>query len=103
MIREHRGVLLAALLAAAAGAALVYRLGHPGTPAPVAAQAPATLPRLDGVKYAVEQSAKDHQFYIKATGNVRPKSAMLQAEGFTEAADRKLWWKKAETPVSRAA
>ena len=63
----------------------------------------ATLPRLDGVKYAVEQSAKDHQFYNKATGNVRPKSAMLQAEGFTEAADRKLWWKKAETPVNRAA
>jgi len=47
VIREHRGVLLAALLAAAAGAALDYRLGHPGTPAPVAAQAPATLPRLD--------------------------------------------------------
>ena len=48
MIREHRGVLLAALLAAAAGAALDYRLGHPGTPAPVAAQAgSATLPRLD--------------------------------------------------------
>ena len=63
----------------------------------------AALPRLDGVKYTVEQSAKDNQFYIKATGNVRPKSAMLQAEGFTEAKDLKLWWKKAETPVSRAA
>ena len=63
----------------------------------------AALPRLDGVTYSVEQSAKDQQYYIKATGNVRPKSAMLQAEGFTEARDHKLWWKKAEPPVSRAA
>jgi thiol-disulfide isomerase/thioredoxin len=47
VIREHRAALIAALLAAAAGAALEYRLDHPQTPAPVAAQPPATLPRLD--------------------------------------------------------
>ena len=49
MIREHRGVLLAALFAAAAGAALEYRLDHPDAPvAPAAAvEAPATLPHLD--------------------------------------------------------
>jgi thiol-disulfide isomerase/thioredoxin len=49
MIREHRGVLLAALLAAAAGAALEWRLGRPEEtpPAPIAAQPPATLPPLD--------------------------------------------------------
>jgi thiol-disulfide isomerase/thioredoxin len=47
VISEHRAALLAALLAAAAGAALEYRLGHPGTPNPVAAQPPATLPTLE--------------------------------------------------------
>lgn len=48
MIREHRGVLLAALLAAAAGAALEYRLDHDRTPAPPArALDPAKLPVLD--------------------------------------------------------
>lgn len=47
MIREHRVALLAALLAAAAGAALEYRLGHPEAPSPVAAQPPATLPTLE--------------------------------------------------------
>ena len=48
MIREHRGVLLAALCAAAAGAALEYRLDHPDSPpAPATLEAPATLPRLD--------------------------------------------------------
>lgn len=47
MIREHRVALLAALLAAAAGAALEYRLSHPQAPAPLAAQPPATLPKLD--------------------------------------------------------
>ncbi|MDL2216363.1 ERF family protein [Desulfovibrio sp. OttesenSCG-928-M14] len=78
--------------------------GPESTPYPgYVAAALAALPRLDGVRYIVEQSAKDNQFYIKATGNVRPKSAMLQAEGFTEAKDLKLWWKKAEAPVSQAA
>jgi thiol-disulfide isomerase/thioredoxin len=47
VIREHRAALLAALLAAAAGAALEYRLGHPQAPEPVAAQPPATLPTLE--------------------------------------------------------
>jgi len=47
VIREHRIALLAALLAAAAGAALEYRLGHPQAPEPVAAQPPATLPMLE--------------------------------------------------------
>ena len=47
MIREHRAALLAAVLAAAAGAALEYRLSHPEAPAPIAAQPPATLPLLD--------------------------------------------------------
>lgn len=47
MIREHRAALLAALLAAVAGAALEYRLGHPQAPAPAAAQPPATLPPLE--------------------------------------------------------
>ena len=47
MIREHRIALLAALLAAVAGAALEYRLGHPQGPEPVAAQPPATLPELE--------------------------------------------------------
>ena len=47
MIREHRAALLAALLAAAAGAALEYRLSHPQAPTPVAAQPPATMPTLD--------------------------------------------------------
>ena len=47
MIREHRVALLAALLAAAAGAALEYRLGHPQAPAPIAAQPPASLPTLE--------------------------------------------------------
>ena len=47
MIGEHRGVLFAALLAAAAGAVLEYRLGHPDVPTPVVAQPPATLPPLE--------------------------------------------------------
>lgn len=47
MIREHRVALLAALLAAAAGAALEYRLAHPQAPASLAAQPPASLPTLD--------------------------------------------------------
>lgn len=47
MIREYRAALLAALFAAAAGAALEYRLGHPEAPKPVAAQPPATLPTLE--------------------------------------------------------
>lgn len=47
MIREHRAALLAALLAAAAGAALEYRLSHPQAPTAVAAQPPATMPTLD--------------------------------------------------------
>jgi len=47
VIREHRAALLAAVLAAAAGAALEYRLGHPQAPESVAAQPPATLPALD--------------------------------------------------------
>lgn len=47
MIREHRAALLAALLAAAAGAALEYRLGHPPVPTPVASQPPAMMPTLD--------------------------------------------------------
>jgi thiol-disulfide isomerase/thioredoxin len=47
VIREHRAALLAALLAAVAGAGLDYRLGHPQAPAPAAAQPPATLPTLD--------------------------------------------------------
>jgi len=48
VIREHRIALLATLLAAAAGAALEYRLSHPDArPSPATAQAPATLPQLD--------------------------------------------------------
>jgi thiol-disulfide isomerase/thioredoxin len=47
VIREHRAALLAAVLAAVAGAALDYRLGHPQAPAPAAAQPPATLPALE--------------------------------------------------------
>lgn len=48
MIREHRGVLLATLLAAVAGAALDYRLGHPDPrPTSVGAEAPASLPELE--------------------------------------------------------
>jgi thiol-disulfide isomerase/thioredoxin len=47
VIREHRIALLATLLAAAAGAALEYRLGHPEAPTPVASQPPATMPTLD--------------------------------------------------------
>lgn len=47
MIREHRGALLATLLAAAVGGALDYRLSHPETPTPAASQPPATLPTLD--------------------------------------------------------
>jgi len=48
VIREHRAVLLAALLAAAAGATLEYRLSHPDAP-PLRAitQPPATMPKLD--------------------------------------------------------
>jgi thiol-disulfide isomerase/thioredoxin len=47
VIREHRASLLAALLAAIAGAALEYHLGHPPAPARTAAQPPATLPTLE--------------------------------------------------------
>ena len=47
MIREHRIALLATLLAAAAGAALEYRLSRPAAPVPVASQPPATMPTLD--------------------------------------------------------
>ncbi len=48
MIREHRGTLLAVLLAAAAGAALEYQLNRPDVPSPpAAAQPPATLPQLE--------------------------------------------------------
>ena len=48
MIREHRGTLLAALLAAAAGAAIEYRLNRPEVPPPPAtAQPPATLPEIE--------------------------------------------------------
>lgn len=47
MIREHRSALLAALLAAAAGAAWEYRISHPQRAEPVAAQPPARLPRLE--------------------------------------------------------
>ena len=48
MIREHRVALLAALLAAAAGAAIEYRLNRPEVPPPPAtAQPPATLPEIE--------------------------------------------------------
>ena len=47
MIREHRAALLAALLAATAGATLEYRINHPQAPEPVAAQPPSTMPTLE--------------------------------------------------------
>jgi peroxiredoxin len=66
VIREHRAALLAALVAAGAGAGLEYRLNHPAGPERLASQPPATLPMLE------LQSLDGHRVRLPAAYPQRP-------------------------------
>ncbi len=65
-------------------------------PAETAHPALASLPRLDGVSYTTA-TAQDGRLCILASGNTSARKQLLSAAGFKWNAERKVWWRYAET------
>ncbi|MBG3876406.1 single-stranded DNA-binding protein [Desulfovibrio oxamicus] len=65
-------------------------------PAETAHPALASLPRLDGVSYTTA-TAQDGRLCILASGSTSARKQLLSAAGFKWNAERKVWWRYAET------
>ncbi len=59
-------------------------------------QALASLPRLDGVTYSTV-TAQDGRLCVMASGNTSARRQALSAAGFTWHAQRKMWWRYADS------
>ncbi|GEB80381.1 hypothetical protein DDE01_17960 [Desulfovibrio desulfuricans] len=70
----------------------------PPQPKPAETKHPAlaSLPRLDGVNYSTA-TAQDGRLCILASGNTSARKQLLSAAGFKWNAERKVWWRYAET------